>query len=144
MHLPITRLHPDAHLPAQAHDDDAGYDVCALAGAVLGAGGGRALVGTGLAIAVPPGYAALVLPRSGLALEHGVTLVNTPGLIDPQYRGELKVLMLNTDPAEPYEVHAGDRIAQLVIQAVSSVEWSVVDTLDKTTRDTFGFGSTGR
>lgn len=85
-----------------------------------------------------------MLPRSGLALRHGVTLLNTPGLIDPQYRGELKVLMVNTDPREPYVVRRGDRIAQIVIQRVEYVEWQVVDTLEATERDTFGFGSTGR
>lgn len=144
MKVAITRLDPAAVLPSQAHEDDAGYDLCALEGVVLAAGGGRALVHTGLAIAVPSGYAAFVLPRSGLALKHGVTLVNTPGLIDSQYRGELKVLMLNTDPGEKYEVCAGDRIAQLVVQAVAYVEWEVVEELDNTKRDQYGFGSTGR
>jgi dUTP pyrophosphatase len=140
----ITRLHPDAVLPAQAHEHDAGYDLCANEDARLDAGGGRALVPTGLAVAIPPGFAGLVLPRSGLALRHGVTLLNTPGLIDAQYRGELKVLLVNTDPSTPYDVHRGDRIAQLVIQAVEYVEWVEVDALDETARDTFGFGSTGR
>jgi dUTP pyrophosphatase len=144
MKIPVTRLDPDAPLPVQAHEHDAGYDLCAAFDARLEAGGGRALVATGLAIAIPPGYAGLVLPRSGLALKHGVSLLNTPGLIDSQYRGELKVLMVNTDPATAYDVHRGDRIAQLVIQAVEYVEWAVVDTLDETTRDTFGFGSSGR
>ena len=97
-----------------------------------------------LAVAIPSGYAGLVLPRSGLALKHGVTCLNTPGLIDPLYRGELKVLLVNTDPAQPYTVHRGDRIAQLVIQAVQMVEWVEVDELDSTVRDTYGFGSTGR
>ena len=99
---------------------------------------------TGLAVAIPPGYAGFVLPRSGLALKHGVTCLNTPGLIDPQYRGELKVLLVNTDPADGLHVHRGDRIAQLVIQRVEHVEWVEVDELDETTRDTFGFGTTGR
>jgi dUTP pyrophosphatase len=85
-----------------------------------------------------------VLPRSGLALKHGITCLNTPGLIDPQYRGELKVLLVNTDPVAPYTVHRGDRIAQLVIQRVEQVEWREVEHLDETTRDTYGFGSTGR
>jgi dUTP pyrophosphatase len=140
----ITRLDPAAALPAQAHEHDAGYDLCANEDAHLEPRGGRALVRTGLAVAIPPGYAGLVLPRSGLALKHGVTLVNTPGLVDSQYRGELKVLMINTDPAAAYDVHRGDRIAQLVIQAVEYVEWVEVDALDETARDTFGFGSTGR
>jgi dUTP pyrophosphatase len=140
----ITKLDPAATLPKQGHQDDAGYDLCANEDAHLPAGGGRTLVPTGLALAIPPGYAGLVLPRSGLALKHGVTLVNTPGLIDAQYRGEVKVLLINTDPHTAYDVHRGDRIAQLVIQAVEYVEWVEVDALDETTRDTFGFGSTGR
>ena len=144
MHIPITRLDPNATLPGQAHDDDAGYDLCANEDAVIEPRGGRALIPTGLAVAIPPGCGGFVLPRSGLALKHGVTLLNTPGLIDPQYRGEVKVLLVNTDPDAAYEVHRGDRIAQLVIQQVEYVEWQEVDALDTTTRDTFGFGSTGR
>ncbi len=141
----IARLDPDLPLPAQAHDHDAGYDLAARCDADLPAGGGRALIPTGLAVAIPPGYGGLVLPRSGLALRHGVTCLNTPGLIDPQYRGELKVLLVNTDPATAYTVHRGDRIAQLVITAVeSTIDWVEVDQLDDTRRDTFGFGSTGR
>jgi dUTP pyrophosphatase len=144
VHVPITRLDPDVQLPVQAHDDDAGYDLCAREAAHVAAGGGRVLVPTGLAVAIPSGYAGLVLPRSGLAMKHGVTLGNAPGLIDAQYRGELKVLLVNTDPSEDYDVHRGDRIAQLVIQKVEYVEWLEVDRLDETQRDTFGFGSTGR
>lgn len=144
MHVPITRLDPSANLPGQAHDDDAGYDLCANEDAVLAPGGGRALIPTGLAVAIPPGYGGFVLPRSGLALEHGVTVLNGPGLIDPQYRGEVKVLLVNTDRHDAYEVHRGDRIAQLVIHAVAYVEWQVVDSLDETARDAFGFGSSGR
>ena len=98
MHIPITRLDPDATLPGQAHDDDAGYDLCANEDVVLAPRGGRALVPTGLAVAIPAGHGGFVLPRSGLALKHGVTVLNAPGLIDPQYRGELKVLLVNTDP----------------------------------------------
>jgi dUTP diphosphatase len=143
--IPLRRLDPELALPAQQHAHDAGYDLVAREDTTLGAGGGRALVPTGVAIAIPAGSAGLVLPRSGLALRHGVTCLNTPGLIDPQYRGELKVLLVNTDPSEPYTVHRGDRIAQLVITAVeSAVEWEVVDELDETARDQFGFGSTGR
>ena len=96
------------------------------------------------AVAIPPGYGGFVLPRSGLALKHGVTVLNGPGLVDPQYRGELKVLLVNTDPNSAYEVHRGDRIAQLVIQPVAYVDWRVIETLDATERDAFGFGSTGR
>jgi dUTP pyrophosphatase len=145
MRISILRLDPDLALPTQQHPHDAGYDLHAREDATLAPGGGRALVPTGIAIAIPPGCAGLVLPRSGLALEHGVTCLNAPGLIDPLYRGELKVLLVNTDPATGYTVHRGDRIAQLVITMVeSAVEWDVVDELDPTARDAFGFGSTGR
>ena len=139
----MQRLDRELPLPRQQHTDDAGFDLHAREGVVLEPRGGRALVPTGIAIAVPPGYAGLVLPRSGLALQHGVTCLNTPGLIDPLYRGELKVLLVNTDPDEPYEVSRGDRIAQLVLQQVQHVEWLEVDELDTTSRDTYGFGSTG-
>ena len=144
MHLRVQRLDPDLPLPAQQHPDDAGYDLHARDDATLAPGGGRALVPTGLAVAIPAGYAGLVLPRSGLALKHGITCLNAPGLIDPLYRGELKVLLVNTDPEHEYTVRRGDRIAQLVIQAVEMVEWIEVDELDTTVRDAFGFGSTGR
>ena len=144
MHIRVTRLDPALPLPSQQHDDDAGYDLCAREDAELPPAGGRALVPTGLAVAIPPGFGGFVQPRSGLALEHGVTCLNTPGLIDPQYRGELKVLLVNTDPASAYTVHRGDRIAQLVVQRVELIEWVEVEALDETSRDTFGFGSTGR
>ena len=144
MHLRVKRLDPDLPLPTQQHPDDAGYDLYARDDATLAPGGGRALVPTGLAVAIPAGYAGLVLPRSGLALKHGITCLNAPGLIDPLYRGELKVLLVNTDPEHEYTVRRGDRIAQLVIQAVQMVEWIEVDELDTTVRDEFGFGSTGR
>ena len=104
---------------------------------------GAALVPTGLAVAIPSGYAGFVLPRSGLALKSGITCLNTPGLIDALYRGELKVLLVNTDPSRSYTVERGDRIAQLVIQRVEQVVWQEVEQLDSTERDTFGFGSTG-
>ncbi|HEX5587610.1 MAG TPA: dUTP diphosphatase [Acidimicrobiia bacterium] len=143
MEIRVQRLDADLPLPRQQHTDDAGFDLHARERAVLAAGGGRALVPTGIAIAIPPGYAGLVLPRSGLALKHGVTCLNAPGLIDPQYRGELKCLLVNTDPTVEYTVERGDRIAQLVIQQVQSVDWLEVPELDATTRDTFGFGSTG-
>jgi dUTP pyrophosphatase len=139
----IKRLDPDLELPRQQHADDAGYDLHARERAVLAPGGGRALVPTGLAVAIPSGYAGFVLPRSGLALKAGITCLNAPGLIDAQYRGELKVLLVNTDPAEPFTVERGDRIAQLVVQRVEQFEWEEVDDLDVTDRDTFGFGSTG-
>jgi dUTP pyrophosphatase len=140
----VQRLDPDLPLPSAQHDHDAGYDLHAREDVTLAPGGGRAIVPTGIVIAIPPGHAGFVLPRSGLALQHGVTCLNTPGLIDAQYRGELKVLLVNTDPASPYTVHRGDRIAQLVIQAVQAVAWVEVEAHDTTTRDTYGFGSTGR
>ncbi len=141
--VPVVRLDPDLPLPRYAHVGDAGLDLQAREGATLVAGGGRALVPTGISIAIPPGHAAFVLPRSGLALRHGVTVVNSPGLIDAAYRGEVKVVLLNTDPHEAYEVHRGDRIAQLVVQRVEEVEWQVVDALDGEDRGG-GFGHTGR
>ncbi len=144
MHIRVQRLDPDLPLPHQQHPDDAGYDLHAREAVTLAPGGGRGIVPTGLAVAIPSGYAGFVLPRSGLALNHGITCLNTPGLIDPLYRGELKVLLVNTDPSEPYTVSRGDRIAQLVVQRVEMVEWVAVDELDATVRDTFGFGSTGR
>jgi dUTP pyrophosphatase len=144
VHVRIQRLDRGLPLPEAQHPDDAGYDLHAREDATLPAGGGRALVPTGIAVAIPSGHAGFVLPRSGLALRHGITCLNTPGLIDPLYRGELKVLLVNTDPDEPYTLHRGDRIAQLVVQRVEYVEWSEVAELDTTTRDTYGFGSTGR
>jgi dUTP pyrophosphatase len=143
MELHVQRLDPELPLPRQQHLDDAGYDLHARERADLAPAGGRALVPTGLALAIPSGYAGFVLPRSGLALKFGVTCLNTPGLIDPLYRGELKVLLVNTDPTQPYTVERGDRIAQLVIQRVEQVDFREVDALDATQRDTFGFGSTG-
>lgn len=143
MELRVQRLDPELPLPQQQHTDDAGYDLHARERVELPAGGGRALVPTGLAIAIPSGFAGFVLPRSGLALQSGVTCLNTPGLIDPLYRGELKVLLVNTDPSTPYTVERGDRIAQLVIQRVEHVDWQEVDQLEVTERDAFGFGSTG-
>jgi dUTP pyrophosphatase len=144
VHVRIQRLDKGLPLPEAQHPDDAGYDLHAREDATLPPGGGRALVPTGIAVAIPSGHAGFVLPRSGLALRHGITCLNTPGLIDPLYRGELKVLLVNTDCNEPYTLHRGDRIAQLVLQRVEYVEWTEVAELDTTTRDTYGFGSTGR
>lgn len=141
--IPLHRLDPDLPLPSYAHVGDAGLDLVAREGVVLAPRGGRALVPTGIAIAIPAGHAGFVLPRSGLALKHGVTVVNSPGLIDSGYRGEIKVVLLNTDPDAPYEVHRGDRIAQLVVQAFTTVEWTVVDALDGEDRGG-GFGHSGR
>lgn len=142
MEIRVQRLDPELPLPRQQHAHDAGFDLHARERVELAAGA-RALVPTGLAVAIPPGYGGFVLPRSGLALKHGVTCLNAPGLIDPLYRGELKVLLVNTDPSEAFTVERGDRIAQLVVQRVEQVEWQEVDALDTTERDTFGFGSTG-
>jgi dUTP pyrophosphatase len=141
--VPVVRLDPDLPLPRYAHPGDAGLDLIAREGAVVPAGGGRALVPTGIAIAIPPGYAGLVVPRSGLALRHGISLVNTPGVIDSAYRGEVQVVLLNTDPADDYQVHRGDRIAQLVVQRVEEVAWREVEALDGDDRGG-GFGHSGR
>ncbi|MGD9701881.1 MAG: dUTP diphosphatase [Acidimicrobiia bacterium] len=141
--VPVVRLDPDLPLPAYAKPGDAGIDLCAREGALLAPGGGRALVPTGLAVAIPEGYGGFVLPRSGLALRHGISVVNAPGLIDAGYRDELKVVLINTDPQAEYEVHRGDRIAQLVIQPVERIVWAEVDDLDGENRGG-GFGHTGR
>jgi dUTP pyrophosphatase len=140
--LRVQRLDPRATVPVRAHPGDAGLDLCALDGGTLGAGE-RALVATGLAIALPPGHAGLVTPRSGLAVRHGVSFVNTPGLIDEGYRGELRVLLLNTDRTETFTWAAGDRIAQLVLVAVATPPVVEADTLDETARGSGGFGSSG-
>ncbi len=141
--IPIVRLDPDLPLPAYAHPGDAGLDLRSRVDVVVPPAGGRVLVPTGVAIALPEGHAGWVLPRSGLALNHGIALVNAPGLIDAAYRGELKVILLNTDPSTPFEVHRGDRIAQLVIQRFATVRWEVVDSLEGDDRGG-GFGHTGR
>jgi dUTP pyrophosphatase len=140
----IRRLDPDVKLPERQHPGDAGYDLRARTDVQLAPAGGRAVVPTGLAIAIPDGHAGFVLPRSGLALRHGVTCLNTPGLIDAGYRDEISVLLVNLDPHEPFDVHRGDRIAQLVIERVEDVEWDDVDELDDTRRGLGGWGSTGR
>jgi|TARA_B110000240_G_scaffold123448_1_gene137778 dUTP pyrophosphatase len=142
--LPIRRLDSEIALPTYAKEGDAGADLVAAEGLVLTAGGGRALVATGIAIAIPEGFAGFIQPRSGLALKHGVTCLNSPGLIDSGYRDELKVLLINTDPENDYEVKRGDRIAQLVIQAVEQAEWDLVDDLGSSARGTGGFGHSGR
>jgi dUTP pyrophosphatase len=140
--LRVRRLHPAAALPVRAHDDDAGYDLCAIEAATL-APGERAMVATGIAIELPVGHAGLVLPRSGLAARHGIALVNAPGLIDAGYRGELKILLLNTDREAAFEIAAGDRIAQLVVVAVAPTEVVESDALATTVRGEGGFGSSG-
>jgi dUTP pyrophosphatase len=141
--VPIKRLHEDAVLPAYAHPGDAGADLVAREEVTIAAAGGRAVVGTGIARAIPDGYAGFVLPRSGLALRHGITCLNTPGLIDAGYRDEVRVILVNTDPTEPYTVHRGDRIAQLVIQPVDRSVFTTVDDLSESARGLGGFGSTG-
>ena len=141
--LPVRRLHPDLPLPAYAHPGDAGADLCAAEDVVLPPGG-RATVGTGLAVAVPDGFAAFVHPRSGLAARHGITVVNAPGTVDAGYRGEVRVVLLNTDRDEPFTVRRGDRIAQLVVQPVTRVRFLDVAELPPSPRGEGGFGSTGR
>jgi dUTP pyrophosphatase len=142
--IPVIRLDRDLPLPSYARPGDAGADLLARVDATLPPGGGRALVPTGVALAIPEGWAGFVQPRSGLALRHGVTCLNTPGLIDSGYRDELAVLLVNTDPAVPYDVHRGDRIAQLVIQRVAAASFVEVTELSSTPRGRGGFGSTGR
>lgn len=139
----VVRLDPELPLPTTAHEGDAGVDLHAREDAVLAARGGRILMPTGLAIALPVGCVGYVMPRSGLALKHGVTLVNSPGVIDSGYRGELKVVMVNLDPESDYQVKRGDRVAQLVVQRIESVEWREVPTLDSFDRGG-GFGHSGR
>jgi dUTP pyrophosphatase len=139
----FTRLSDAAVPPRRAHDDDAGFDLCAAEGARLEPGE-RASVGTGIAVEIPHGNAGLVLPRSGLAARHGISVVNAPGLIDAGYRGEVRVLLLNTDRDEPFEIEPGDRIAQLVIVQVGGGDAEEADSLADSVRGSDGFGSTGR
>ncbi|MFM8528242.1 MAG: dUTP diphosphatase [Ilumatobacteraceae bacterium] len=141
--VPIVRLDGGLALPAYAHEGDAGVDLVSAVDVVVPAAGGRVLVPTGIAIALPRGFAGLVLPRSGLALKHGITVANAPGLIDCAYRGEIKVIVLNTDPAADYAIRRGDRIAQLVVQRVAEVTWSEVESLEGDDRGG-GFGHSGR
>ena len=141
--VPIKLLHPDAVLPAFAHPGDAGADLVACEEITIAPGGGRAVVGTGIAMAIPDGYAGFVLPRSGLALRHGITCLNTPGLIDAGYRDEVRIILVNTDPTEPYTVRPGDRIAQLVIQPVERSIFTATEELSESARGLGGFGSTG-
>jgi dUTP pyrophosphatase len=144
LNIPIIRLIDDAIIPIYAKLGDAGADLVAAESVVLESGGGRALISTGVAIAIPEGFAGFVQPRSGLALKHGITCLNTPGLIDSGYRGELKVLLINTDPNEPFEINKGERIAQLVIQKVEECNFQEVEELPDSERGETGFGSSGR
>jgi dUTP pyrophosphatase len=139
----IQRLDPDLPLPVPAHLGDAGLDLYAREDAVIPARGGRLLMPTGVAVAIPHGYMGLAVPRRGLALKHGITLVNTPGIIDSGYRGELKVVMINTDPEHDYEVKRGDRVAQLIISRYDNVTWTEVTELSGFDRGG-GFGHSGR
>ena len=141
--LPIQRLHDDAVVPSRAYAGDAGLDLSACERVELGPGE-RATVGTGLAVAIPDGYAGYVQPRSGLAATHGITIVNTPGLVDSGYRGELRVILHNTDLREPFVVEPGMRIAQLVLLQVPGVDPVVVEELPASERGAGGFGSSGR
>jgi dUTP diphosphatase len=140
--LRFVKLDEKAILPTRAHDNDAGLDLYAAESARL-APGARVSVGTGLAVQIPDGVGGLVLPRSGMALRHGVTLVNSPGLIDAGYRGEVRVLMLNTDPTIEFQISAGDRIAQLLLVPVAHATPLQADALDESTRGEGGFGSSG-
>ncbi len=142
--VPLVRLDADLPVPAYARAGDAAVDLVARDGVLLGARGGRAVVPTGVAVAIPTGYAGLVLPRSGLAARHGVTVLNTPGLVDSGYRGELRVVLVNTDPEADYQVKRGDRVAQLLIQPVEAVSFALVDALPPSDRGSGGFGHTGR
>ncbi len=142
--MKLVRTDPDLPAPAYARPGDAGADLYARSGVVLKAGGGRALVPTGIRLAIPDGYAGFVQPRSGLALRHGVTVANSPGLIDSGYRDEVGVILVNTDPGSDFEVKRGDRIAQLVIRSVEHATFVEVDELPESERGRGGFGHSGR
>jgi dUTP pyrophosphatase len=142
MEIRFARLNENATIPARAHEGDAGMDLCAAEAARIGPGQ-RVGVGTGLAVEIPEGWAGMVLPRSGLALKHGIALVNSPGLIDPGYRGEIRVLLLNTDATSEFKVAAGDRIAQLVLTPFSTAKPVEAGGLEASARGSGGFGSTG-
>ena len=143
MELPILKLNEAAVIPTRGHPGDAGLDLYSVEPAHLGPGE-RWSVGTGIAVEIPEGHAGMVLPRSGLAREHGIALVNSPGLIDSGYRGEIRVLLLNNDPAEIFRVAPGDRIAQLVITPIAAAEPVEVEVLAESSRGEGGFGSSGR
>jgi dUTP diphosphatase len=145
LRVPLHQLDPELPVPRYAREGDAGADLIARHDVVLACRGGRSLVPTGVAVAIPPGHAGLVLPRSGLALRHGVTCLNTPGLIDAGYRGELQVILVNHDPEHDYAISRGDRIAQLVIVRVEEAGFALVpeDGLGEAVRGAGGFGHTG-
>ena len=141
--IDLVQLDRELPVPSYAHAGDAGLDLYARQDVTIAAGGGRQLMPTGISIAIPIGFCGLVMPRSGLALKHGISVVNAPGLIDAAYRGEIKVVLLNTDPSDDYTIHRGDRVAQLVIQRVAHVTWNLVADLDGVDRGG-GFGHSGR
>jgi dUTP pyrophosphatase len=142
--VPVVRIDPEVPLPVYARRGDAGADLVSRTDVTLAPRGGRAMVPTGVSLALPEGYAGFVQPRSGLAWRHGVTCLNSPGLIDSGYRDELAVILVNTDPDQPYEVRRGDRIAQLVIKRVERADFVEVEALPPSERGLDGFGSTGR
>ncbi len=141
--IDIQLLDPDLPAPSYAHEGDAGCDLFSTANVEIKPGE-RQIVPTGIAVAIPAGYAGFVQPRSGMAAKHGMGIVNTPGLIDSEYRGEIKVILINLDPETTFRAGRGDKIAQLVIQPVMAVDFNVVETLDETVRGAGGFGSSGR
>lgn len=138
----LKKLNKNARIPQYAHEGDAGCDLVSCEDVTIGPGE-RALVSTGIAVSIPEGYAGFIQPRSGLASKHGISIVNTPGLIDSHYRGEIKVILINLDIHEPFSVKCGDKICQFVIQKVENVQFEQVDELDETVRNSDGFGSTG-
>ncbi len=140
--LPTKQLSDEARIPVNAYNGDAGYDLCSTIEATLKPFE-RMLVPTGLAVQIPDGYAGFVLPRSGMAIKKGLSLVNAPGLIDSNYRGELQAILINLDPHDPIEIHVGDRIAQLVLMKVENVRFNAVDELEESSRGEGGFGSSG-
>jgi len=145
LRVPLHRIDPELPVPAYAKEGDAGADLLARSDAVLARGGGRALVPTGISVAIPEGYAGLVLPRSGLAARHGITCLNAPGLIDAGFRGEVQVILVNHDPLHDYQVQRGDRVAQLVVVKVEQADFALVprDELGESERGSGGFGHTG-
>ena len=144
LYVPVVRLDPDLPLPVPARAGDAGLDLLARDDVELAPAGARHLVATGIALALEAGWCALVLPRSGLAVRYGITVLNSPGLIDSGYRGEIMVPLINLDPLIPYRINRGDRIAQLMVQRVAEFEWVEVDQLPSSERGHGGFGHSGR
>jgi dUTP pyrophosphatase len=142
LEISFVKLDPEVEAPAYSHEGDAGCDLTSRVDIVLGPGE-RELIPTGIAVAIPEGYAGFVQPRSGLAVRGGISIVNTPGLIDSHYRGEIKVILINLDPSNPFEVRRGDKICQLVFQKVERASFVEVNQLDRTGRGEGGFGSTG-